>query len=177
MEITARRLALAKSQRLKIGIIATGGTGTQGRRQQSEAAEETVQGARTEDLTRQTATFARRVHHRRGGGGGLRHLHQTPEKEIREERSDAHPGGQVRRGPLAIFRKMAVKALHVHFEKLPTPQGPATLHQIPTNSRSGVLDNHRLLEIVGLDRETEYIDRSTMANNPRPAPPIHPHAL
>ena len=177
MEATTRHLAIAKSQRLKTGITATGEIGIEGRRQHSEVAGETVQGARIEDLINHTAMFARRVHRRRGGGRGLRHLHQTPEKEIREKRADAHAGGQVRRDPLALFRRTAVRALHVHFGKLPTPQDPATLHQIPTTSRSGVLDNHLLLEIVGLDRETEYLDRSTMANNPRPAPPIHPHAL
>ena len=141
-------------------------------------AEGTVQGARIEDLINQTTKKGQGVSHLRGREGDLRPLHQIPEEEIREKRSDAHGDGQARLDLLAVSKSTTVKALRVRFERLPAPQDPATPHhQIPTNSRGGVPANHLLLEIIGPDRETEHTDRSTITNDHHPAPHIHPRAL
>ena len=178
MVVALHHRTIARNQRLKVGIEATGGTRIEERRPQSEMVEETARGARIEDFINQTAKIRRGVCHLRGGGGDLYHLRQIPEEEIRGKRSDAHAGAQARRGPLAVSRRTTVKALGVRFERLPTPQGPATPHhQIPTNTRSGVPTDHLLLELIGLDRATEHIDRSTKANNHHPAPRIHLRAL
>lgn len=145
------------------------------KRQHPGMGEEIVQGAHTEDIISQTAKIGRGVPRLRGGGGDLYHLHPTPEEEIRGKRSGAHAGGQARLDPLTIFRTTAT-TLHIR-ENLPAPQDPALLHhQIPINARSGALADHLLYGIVGLDRETELIDRSTMANDPHPALRIHPSA-
>ena len=152
----------------------TGRTGMEETRQHPGMAEEIAQGARIGDIISQTAKIGRGVGRLRSGGGDLRHPHQISEDEIRRKRSGAHAGGQALLDPLTVSRTTATK-LHIR-EKLPARQGPAPLHhQIPTNAPSGALADH-LLGIVGLDRETEPIDRSTMANDPHPALRVHPSA-
>ena len=178
--VPARHRIITKSQRLEvgimIGIMPTGGTAIEERSRYPEMAEETVQGARTGKKSTQTEKIGHGVRLPRGGGGDRGHLHQTPGEEIREKRSDAHAGVRARLDPLAISRTMAATTLHGR-ETLPTPPDPTPFHhQIPIDARSGALADQLLCEIIGLDRETEHIDRSIIADHPHPAPRIHLNA-